>query len=106
MATSEQLNQLILMVGTEMLTEDQLRAVIDLNEGDMDASAAQVWEIRAGRYHGLVNISESGSSRSMGDLHKNALALAAMYRSKGTIVAEETVTGVTRTRGIRRVDAE
>lgn len=101
MATDEQYNELVLMVGTEMLTEDQIRAVIDLNEGDMDASAAQVWEIRAGRYHGLVNISESGSSRSMGDLHKNALAMAAMYRSKGEITAE-VVTGRSGTRAIRR----
>ena len=101
MATDEQYNELVLMVGTEMLSEDQIKAVIDLNEGDMDASAAQVWEIRAGKYHCLVNISESGSSRSMGDLHKNALAMASMYRSKGQDT-EEITNGRSGTRKIVR----
>lgn len=47
---------------------------------DLNLVAAEAWTIRAGRYHALVNTSESGSSRSMGDLYKNALAMAAMYR--------------------------
>jgi hypothetical protein len=102
MASDEQFQQLVLMVGSEMLSEDQIRQIIDLNDGDMNASAAQVWEIRAGKYHGLVNISESGSSRSMGDLHKNALAMAAMYRAKD--VSEEAV--VTSRSGTRRITRE
>ncbi|MGE3487445.1 MAG: hypothetical protein AB7L09_22215 [Nitrospira sp.] len=101
MATDAQYQELVLLVGTEMLTEDQLKAVIDLNAGDMDASAAQVWEIRAGRYHGLVNISESGSSRSMGDLHQNAIRMAAMYRGK--IAAEDQEASGARRSGTRAI---
>lgn len=82
MATQEEIDQLVLLVGNEMLTEQQFGDVLDVNEGDMDLAAAQVWEIRAGRYHGLVDISESGSSRSMGSMYKNALEMAKFYRGK------------------------
>lgn len=102
MATTEDLKRLILMVGTELLSEEQMGLILDLNETDFDAAAAQVWEIRAGKYHGLVNISESGSSRSMGDLHKNALAMAAMYRAKEVAVTPEASSSKSGTRRIVR----
>jgi hypothetical protein len=82
MATQEEIDQLVLLVGNEMLSEQQFGQIIDFVNGDMDLAAAQVWEVRAGRYHGLVNISESGSSRNMGDMYKNALEMAKFYRSK------------------------
>lgn len=103
MATPEELAQLKLIVGREILTDAEFSAVIDLNPGNMDAAAAQVWEIRAGRYHGLVNISESGSSRNMGDLHKNALAMAATYRAK--LVPTDGVTSGGRA-GTRRIERQ
>lgn len=40
------------------------------------ALAKEVWLEKAAKYASLVNVSESGSSRSMSDLHKNALAMA------------------------------
>lgn len=109
MATTLDINTLILMVGSELLTSVEIGRVIDLNTNalaqvDLDASAAQVWEIRAGRYHGLVDISESGSSRKMSDLHKNALAMAATYRAKATVSDQQgTANGRTGTRKIIRL---
>lgn len=105
MAEEAQIQELILLVGQEMLTPQQFSQVIDLNDGNMTRSAAQVWEIRAGRYHGLVNISESGSSRNMGDMYKNAIEMAKYYRQKAAEEEEGPGAeddGVTRTRAIVR----
>lgn len=38
--------------------------------------AGEIWREKAANYAALVNVSESGSSRSLSDLHKNALAMA------------------------------
>lgn len=40
------------------------------------ALAAEIWMEKAAKYASLVNVSESGSSRNLSDLHKNALAMA------------------------------
>lgn len=82
MATQEEIDRLVLLVGNEMLTNEQFGQILDSAEGDLDLAAASVWEVRAGRYHGLVDISESGSSRSMGDMYKNAIEMAKYFRGK------------------------
>lgn len=46
-----------------------------------EALAAQVWREKAATLAGLVSVSESGSSRQLSDLHKNALAMAEHYWS-------------------------
>lgn len=51
---------------------------------NLDLATAELWEIRASRYHALVNISESGSSREMGKMYSNALEMAKYYRGKYT----------------------
>ena len=88
-------------VGMDGFTDTELGEMLD-RYVNMDLTTAEVWEIRAGRYHGLVNISESGSSRNMGDLYKNAIAMAAYYRKKyddsildpgETVVGPRTRTG-------------
>jgi hypothetical protein len=82
MASQEDINVLLLMVGPELLTLDQLGQLLDKNEGNFLEAAAEVWEIRAGRYHTMVNITESGSSREMGKLYENALNMAKYYRTR------------------------
>jgi len=57
------------------------------SEGSVNAAAAQIWQWKAASYSTLVNTSESGSSRSMGDLYKNALGMAAFYSGGATIAA-------------------
>ncbi len=104
MATQEEITALKMIVGgANDFTDEELGYIIDANPEDMDSSAAVVWEIRAAKYHGLVNMSESGSSRNLGDMHKNALAMAAYYRSKNGAGEEPgEAVGVTRTRRIVR----
>jgi hypothetical protein len=58
--------------------DESLAAVIDSTES-MNAAAARVWSIKAGRYATLVDVTESGSSRKLGDLRKNAAAMADYY---------------------------
>lgn len=43
------------------------------------ALARSIWLELASSYASLVNVSESGSSRQMSDLHKNALAMAKAF---------------------------
>lgn len=84
MATSDQVAQLRRMVGeptTDTYTDGALSAVWDA-AGSADGAAAVVWREKAASYAELVTTSESGSSRSMSDLHKNALAMASYYDKK------------------------
>lgn len=102
MATQDEIDLLKLLVGSEMLTDAEFGKMIDLEPGNMNLAAARVWEIRAGKYSGLVTISESGSSRQMSDLYKNALELARWYRQKAAEEEQEETNGSTRTRRIVR----
>ena len=65
--------------------DTQLSALIDANS--VNRVVAQLWQEKAASQAALVNIAESGSSRSMGDAHKNSLALAKYYL--GLATAEE-----------------
>lgn len=78
--------------------DQQIQEYIDENttvDGiDYNGTAAQIWEEKAGYFSALVDTSESGSSRKMSDLYKNALAMATLYRKKQTDalpVVEEAV---------------
>lgn len=99
------------MIGNSGLNDEQLAAIILSNRNadgtpNLPNSAAYVWTIKAGEYAELVNVSESGSSRNLGDLYKNALAMAARYTSEGK--TEEPVVDLrvrSRTRAITRPGA-
>lgn len=41
-----------------------------------EALAGAIWREKAARYAAMVNVSESGSSRNLGDLQSNALKMA------------------------------
>lgn len=62
----------------------------------VEAVARQIWLEKAASYASLVNVSESGSSRSMSDLHKNALSMA-----KGFGDADASAPGAPAVRGVR-----
>lgn len=62
---------------------------------DLRLYAASVWEAKAAAAVSLVDVSESGSSRSMGQIHGHALKMAERYRAPaGT--GEDTSRGRTR----------
>ena len=61
------------------------------------ALAGEIWLEKAAKFASLVNVSESGSSRSMSDLHKNAITMAQTFGA-----ADPTAPGVgTAVRGVR-----
>lgn len=112
MATIQQIGRLRLILGPGVLTDDELSSIIDLTvpeggtEPDMLEAQAVAWETAAGRYHALVDVSESGSSRSMSQMSKNALALAQATRKQIAELAVEVTTEVqrpTRTGRITRI---
>lgn len=71
----------------------------------VNGAAAVVWREKAAKYASMVNITEAGSSRSMSDLQKNALEMAALYTrlADAEITPVETDAGYTYTIGIERV---
>lgn len=75
-------------LANSLYTDGQIQEYIDENTTtagiDYNGTAAQIWEEKAGYYSGLVDVQESGSSRKMSDLYKNALAMATLYRKKQT----------------------
>lgn len=82
MATPNEIANLKLMIGDTTLTDAQLGQILDAAEC-ANAAAAQIWGQKAGDLSGMVNISEAGSSRSMGSLHQNALNMAKYYADLG-----------------------
>lgn len=104
MATPEQVVELRAITGyaaVDPYDDPQLSAMIDASS--IYRVAARLWTEKATEYSSYVHITESGSSRNMGDLHKNALAMAKYFL--GLADAEEApsdVTGHARTRAIVR----
>lgn len=50
-------------------------------------AAAEIWGVKASKMASLVNVSESGSSRSLGTLVDNALKMERYYRGRVVAVA-------------------
>lgn len=68
---------------------------------DMRLYAALVWEAKAADAVELVDVSESGSSRSMGQIHGHAVKMAERYRAPADESTDSSA-GRTRTRRIVR----
>lgn len=87
-----------------MATEQDIQRVKDMTEGGQGMTDSQIgqmldsgltirqichdyWTKKATTYSTMVNVSESGSSRNMGDLYKNALAIADRFAPLDTIAS-------------------
>lgn len=83
MATAEQIAALRLLIAepidSAIYTDAVLGALIDSLTGDLNKSAYSVWVQKAAAAAELVDISEGGSSRKMGDVHEQALNMAAHF---------------------------
>jgi hypothetical protein len=103
MATDQQVATLRPMIDepdSTTYSDEILKTLIDQVEDDLDTAAAQIWEQKAARFSTLVDVSESGSSRSMSQLYKNAAAQATYYAKKisdAEVVIETTQRARTRT---------
>ena len=59
-------------------TDEKLAAIVD-GTATLNAAAGKAWTLKAGQYSTMVDVSESGSSRKLGDLYKNAIAMGKFY---------------------------
>lgn len=63
-------------------TDDRIGGFVD-REPNVYYAAAEIWAVKAGQVAALVNVSESGSSRSLSDLLKQAQQMELYYRTRG-----------------------
>lgn len=71
---------------TNSWTDARIATFVD-GADNLFFAAADIWGVKAGTYAGLVNVSESGSSRSLGDLLKQAKEMEAYYRQRGDVAS-------------------
>lgn len=102
MATPDEIAQARALVPDTTLTDDQIGAIIDGSEC-LNEAVGKMWGQLAGGFHTMVDISEAGSSRSMGRLQQNALDMAKYYAGLGCGDTIIPVTGYTRSRAIERL---
>lgn len=83
MASPEDIERLRRLVGesvdAEPWTDLVLAAIID-DTPDLNTAALEVWEAKAAAAASFVDVTESGSSRRMSQMHDQALKMAAHYR--------------------------
>ena len=65
----------------EKINTVALGAVQSDGSVDLRSLAASIWEAKAADAVSMVDVSESGSSRSMGQVHTHALRMAERYRA-------------------------
>lgn len=99
MATAEEIAAFRLLIDqpddVEPYTDAALGARIDA-ANSMQGLASTIWLEKAATYSTLVDVAESGSSRKLSDLHKNALAMAAWWNKQ-----DDTEPGGPAVRGTR-----
>lgn len=61
----------------ETYSDSYVGALVDA--GSVASASAVIWTRKAAAFAELVNTSEAGASRSLSDLHKNALAMATKF---------------------------
>lgn len=99
MATAEEIAAFRLLINEPENVEPYTDAVLGVridSATSSEALAAQIWREKAATYAALVSVSESGSSRQLSDLHKNALEMAAAFGK-----ADATAPGGPAVRGVR-----
>jgi|SRR3954451_964964 hypothetical protein len=91
MATIEDVSQLRLMIAEPdetTYTDAMLGALLDTYAGGtvpLSRAARDVWYQKAATYAELVDISEGGSQRKNGDLHKRALEMASLFNGQADL---------------------
>ena len=86
------------------LSDEDLETLLDANGGSIERTAQSHFERQAYGYSQLVDVTESGSSRSMSQLFKNSAEMGRYWASKAND-NKGVVTRVARTRTARREDA-
>lgn len=81
MATADEIAELRLLIADTdsanyKYTDTYLSDLIDAKSGEMNSAAYDIWVQKAASAAELVDISEGGSSRKMGDVYEQALDMA------------------------------
>lgn len=85
---------------TPQFIDEYLGEMIDSNTS-LKRAAGQIWLIKAGRYARRYNISESNSTRAMGDIYKHMLEMADRW-NKAADDEDNSADAATRIRRIQR----
>jgi hypothetical protein len=107
MATPEQIAEVREYIAEPSIengwTDGRIATYIDREEADLYLAASAIWTAKAARYASLVNVSESGSSRSLGSLIDNANKMAAAYKARSLAVTPVVTDGdIVLTRLVRK----
>lgn len=105
MATEAEIAKLRLLIGeptAEVYTDEDLGARLDTAEGDENKAAYGVWTEKAAAAAELVDISEGGSSRKMGDIYEQALDMARFFGGQVSGGVEPDAPRYTRVSKLRR----
>lgn len=105
MATNDEYLRLRRMTGeddSKKYSNTDLELFIQQANGDLNGAASLIWGEKAGDYADLVNISESGSSRSNSDLFKHAIEQRDYFNSISAAPPTTTTTTGSTTRRIVR----
>lgn len=104
MATVDELAMLRRMTNLEYndstYTDQVLAAIIDASSS-MEAAAAQVWTEKAASFAGLVDVTESGSSRQLSQMQRHALEMRDKFA--GVVAGTGRASGASFTVGVERV---
>lgn len=93
----------------EPYSDSVLKIMMLRNEGDIYATAAEIWREKSAIYSELVDVSESGNSQKLSQLYRNAEEQAAKYLKAsarggfGDESGSATAGGITVTRPIVRL---
>lgn len=89
------LDQLKALIGDTTYTDEELTEILVATDS-VNAAAAYVWRTKTVSAVGLVDISESGSSRKMSDVYSQNMSMSEYYA--GLAANEGTVGGMRRGR--------
>lgn len=67
----------------QQFSDDYLSATID-SSNTVNASASNIWRIKASKYASLVDVTEGSSSRKLSSLYKQALEMANSFQDNNT----------------------
>lgn len=100
MATAIEVQALRLLIAEDTkdtYSDEALATRLDAASGSADTVAYQVWTEKAAATAGLVDISEGGSSRKMGDLYEQAINMAKVFAERAAAESLPPVAGSGRT---------
>lgn len=105
--TAEDIQHVRTYADETTLTDPEVAALIAANSDEdgtlnLDRAVAAAWRRKAASYARMMDVSESGSSRKMSDLHKNALAMAGTYDKRALPPVPVAVGPVVRVNSIER----